>query len=205
MIERAEDTIDRVLSNMPGWCTPEKGKRLAALAMQVALDKTPCCVELGVFGGRSLVSIALGLAEMGRGHVDGIDPYTRNASLEGTNAPENDAWWGALDYEDIARSAQESIYRLGVYRQAHLIRMRSLEVAGYYHEIDLLHQDSNHSEEISCEEVRLWAPKMTAGGIWIFDDTNWPTTQKAQRELEALGFKPLEYHETWRVFQKGAS
>jgi hypothetical protein len=82
--------------------------------------------------------------------------------------------------------------------------MRSREVAGFYGDgtVNVLHQDSNHSEEITCEEVELWASKIRLGGYWIFDDTNWATTQKAQKNLELLGFLMIEDHKTWKVYRK---
>lgn len=202
MDHSVNEIIERELPAMPGWCTPEKGKRLAELAEGAHL-----CVELGVFGGRSLVAMALGLRTPWNTnaltcHVDGIDPYETSAALEGTNDPANDEWWSRLDYESIAKEAQKAICRLGLYRIARLIRMRSKEVVGFYADgsIDVLHQDSNHSEEISHEEVLLWAPKICSGGFWILDDADWETTKKAQRELEQLGFELLEDHKSWRVY-----
>jgi len=196
-----EQIIERELPRMPGWCTPEKGKRMAALARGTTL-----CVELGVFGGRSLVSIALALRDEQAPctRVDGIDPFTATAALEGTNDPANDQWWSKLDYDAIARTAQEALYRLELLPYAHLIRMCSRDVVGFYGDgtIDLLHQDSNHSEEVSCEEVAFWSPKLRSGGYWIFDDTDWPSTKKAQSALEELGFKELEDHGGWKVYRK---
>lgn len=194
-----EEIIDRELPKLPGWCTPEKGRRMAELARGASL-----CVELGVFGGRALVAMALSLAEQGFGLVDGIDPFTPGAALEGTNAKENDTWWSNLDYEAVAYAAQAGLCRLGLYRHSRLVRMRSSEVVGYYDDetVDVLHLDANHSEETSCEDVALWAPKIRPGGYWIFDDTDWVSTRKAQRELMALGFDRIEDHETWVVFQR---
>jgi hypothetical protein len=162
------------------------------------------CVELGVFGGRSLISIALGLARSGFGRVDGIDPFAAAAALEGTNDPANSAWWSNLDYEAVSRSAQEAIYRLKLMPYAHLVRMYSRDVAAFYDDasVSLLHQDSNHSAEISCEEVALWTPKIRPGGYWILDDANWASTQKAQREIETRGFVVIEDHESWKVYRK---
>jgi hypothetical protein len=197
-----EAIIDRELPGMHGWCTIEKAHRLAALARDQDL-----CVELGVFGGRSLAAIALGVRD-GRsefGRVDGIDPFTPTAALEGKNDPENDKWWGQrVDYEAVARSAQEALYRLDLVGYARLIRMRSVDVVGFYGDgtIDLLHQDSNHSEEVSCNEVELWAPKVRAGGYWVADDADWPTTQKAQADLIRLGFETVEDHKNWKVYRK---
>ena len=194
-----EAIIERELPEMPGWCGVEKGKRMAELSYEAAL-----CVELGVFGGRGLVAMSLALADQGFGRADGIDPYEARASLEGTNAPENDAWWGGLDYEAIARVAQMKICALGLFHHTRLVRVPSREVVAYYvnESIDVFHLDANHSEETSREDVALWAPKIKPGGYWVFDDTDWSTTQKAQQDLEALGFKMLEDHVQWKVYRK---
>jgi hypothetical protein len=195
-----EAIIERELPGLPGWCTPKKGKRIAELARDAHL-----IVELGVFGGRSLVAMALALRDSSNdfSRVDGIDPYTPAAALEGTNDPANSAWWSALDYEAVARAAQEALYRLELMPYARLVRMLSREVVGFYADgtLDLLHQDANHAEETTCEEVALWVPKIRPGGYWIFDDTNWESTRKAQRELAALGFRELEDHGGWKIYQ----
>jgi len=198
-LKALDATVDAEIPNIPGWCTPEKAKKMARLAFE-----SPLCIELGVFGGRGLVAIALGLREKGIGRVDGIDPFTAAAALEGTNDPANDEWWAKLDYESIARVAQKKLYELDLVHYAHLIRMASHEVADYYKDgtVDLLHQDSNHSEEISCKEVELWVPKIRSRGYWVFDDTDWPTTLLAQKILAASGFEMIEDHETWKVFRK---
>jgi hypothetical protein len=194
-----EAIIEGELPELPGWCSIEKAKRMAYLSHGAAL-----CVELGVFGARGLVAISLALKDQGFGRADGIDPYTPAAALEGTNDPKNDTWWSDLDYEAVARAAQEALYKLGLVPYARLVRMRSLDVVDFYGDgtIDLIHQDSNHSEKISTEEVARWAPKIRSGGWWVFDDTDWVSTQKAQRDLVALGFKEIEDHGTWKVYRK---
>lgn len=194
-----EAIIDRELSptGLPGWCTPEKGRRLAELARGASL-----CVELGVFGARSLVAIALGLRAHGSGRVDGIDPYTPDAALEGKNDPANDKWWSELDYESIAREAQTACYRLGLAQYTRIVRMHSRAMVEFYADrsIDLLHVDSNHSQEVSLWEVEHWASKVRSGGYWIADDVDWPTLAAAQNRLIELGFKVIEHHGTWAVY-----
>jgi methyltransferase family protein len=191
--------IDQAFERIPGWCPPEKGKRLAALAYGSEL-----CVELGVFGGRGLVAMALALKDQQFGRADGIDPFTAAAALEGTNDPVNDEWWGRLDYDAVAKSAQTTLYRMDLVPYAHLIRLPSRDVAEFYSDgsVDLLHQDSNHSEEVSCEEVTLWTPKIKVGGHWVFDDTDWTSTRKAQGMLAGLGFKEIEDRKSWKVYRR---
>ena len=72
-----------------------------------------------------------------------------------------------------------------------LIRCKSEDAACQFtsQSISLLHQDSNHSEEVSCQEVSLWFDKVKIGGYWVFDDTNWSSTMKAQMLLLEKGYK----------------
>ncbi len=202
-----DDLIEKLLPTLPGWCTIEKGKRLAKLA---ADSRTKLCVELGVFGGRSLVSIAVGLARNGFGRVDGIDPYTVSASLEGSNDPTNDAWWAKVDYEDVFRQAKAALEENDLSKYARIVRVGSLNAADQYEDesVDLLHADSNHSEEVSVAEVYAWTRKIRLNGFWIADDSNWPTLRRAQELLEANGFARVEtYGQTatasaWCIFRK---
>ncbi len=194
--------IDRVLPALPGWCTPAKGRRLADLVIEA---RAQLCVELGVFGGRSLVAMALGLAHQGSGRVDGIDPYTVQAALEGSNAPANDEWWSTLDYGQILAAAHKGISDSALMAHARIVIARSQDVVGSYTpgSIDVLHQDSNHSEEVSTAEVRAWLPLVRSGGFWVIDDIDWPTTEQAQRLLAASGCERVETHGSWAIYRKG--
>lgn len=197
----AKELIEKELPSLHGWCSVPKGIRIAELARGASL-----CVELGVFAGRSLICMALTLRDQGFGRADGIDPYTVDATLEGVNAAANDEYWSNLDLGEIARTAQLTLERLGLTPWAKIIWERSQDAVARYDDetVDLLHMDSNHSEEVTCAEVTLWTPKIRPGGYLVFDDTDWPTTQRAQRELEALGFEMIEDHVSWRVYVKGA-
>lgn len=194
-----EKTLESTQS-LPGWMSVEKGRRMVELARGASL-----CVELGVFGARGLCAMALALADQGFGRADGIDPYTPAAALEGVNAKENDEWWSKLDYESVAQAAQIGIGELGLYSYARLVRLTSRQAVVFYDDetVDVLHLDANHSEETSCEDVALWAPKIRRGGYLIFDDTNWESTKRAQHELVGLGFEEIEDHGgTWKAYVK---
>jgi predicted O-methyltransferase YrrM len=197
-LQETEAVVEEIIPRLPGWCTTEKGKRMAALAYGSEL-----CVELGVFGGRSLMAIAAALNDQGFGRVDGIDPYTKEAALEGVNDQANDEWWSSLPYEEIAQRTEQVFTYLSSVGRVRLIRKRSADAVGDYEDrsIDLLHQDSNHSELVSCQEVDLWMPKMKPGSLWVFDDTNWPTTQAAQGMLCVRGYVLAEDYGAWRVFR----
>jgi hypothetical protein len=196
--ESVEAAVGTELSRLPGWCTVAKGKRLAVLARGTAL-----CVELGVYGGRSLVAIGLALLDQGSGRIDGIDPYDVDAALEGVNGPAVDEIWRFTAFGTVEGAARDAVQRLALSERVSFVRARSLDaVLGYADgSVDLLHQDSNHSELVSCSEVTAWAPKLRPGGTWVFDDSNWATTQSAQRMLIERGFTEQEDHHLWKVFR----
>ena len=190
------------IQSLPGWCTEQKARRLVELIVN---EKPKVCVELGVFGGRSLLPIALALQFNGEGHIDGFDPYTKEAALEGMNDAANTTYWSRMPYAEIHKTAVNALTIEGVQDFAKITKVKSCDVVNTYADgtIDFLHQDSNHSEEISVSEVRAWLPKLRTGGLWVFDDTDWVTTQTAQFLLREAGCIKVEDYRHWAVYRKG--
>ena len=185
---------------MDGWCTVEKARRL----VQLCAESCPRLgVELGVFGGRSLLAMALGCAVAGRGRVEGIDPYTADAALESEVDPRHIEYWCGIDYEKILRDANAVLSKYGVGDYASILRVKSLDRVPQYvdESIDCLHQDSNHSVSVSCAEIDAFIPKMVPGGIWVMDDIDWPSTVKAQQKLLKLGAQLVETYGKWGVYR----
>jgi hypothetical protein len=207
------ETVDRLIAeafpNIPGWCSIAKGQRMARLVVEAGARSSYypsiTCVELGVFGGRGMLALGLAVKHCRlQGTVDGIDPFTKDASLEGKNTSENDNWWSKLDYEAIYNGAKGLIAQHGLDAIVRLLRQRSQDAARAYgiKTIDVLHQDANHSETTSCLETALYAPAMQPGGFWVADDTNWPTTQRAHALLvERHGFVKVEDYDSWAVYR----
>jgi predicted O-methyltransferase YrrM len=184
--------------NIHGWCTREKATKMMDIVSKL---KPSLCVELGVFGGRSL--LAIGLAAK-NARIVGIDAWSIPAALEGTNSPENEKWWSKIDYESMYVYTDKLLKSNGL--SVELWRNKSNEVSQKFEDesIDFLHQDSNHSEEITCEEVELYWNKVKKEGIWVFDDINWSTTEKAQALLLEKGYKEIyaSKNREWAVFRR---
>lgn len=200
-------TIDRELPKMQGWCSPEKAKRMARLVVEARGVR---CVELGIFGGRSLAALALPQRlVLGEGVTDGIDPFTKSAALEGVNDVENDKWWSKIDYEQILTGARDALAHMQLGAHARIYRERSQDAAPRYPDdsIDVLHVDSNHSVEVSCQEVSLWHAKVRPGGFWIADDIRWSTMLLSQERLQKEhGYVLVQEYvtkaESWRIYQR---
>lgn len=194
--------IQTTVPKLHGWCTVEKASHLYNLVLE---HEAPLCVELGVFAGRSLVAIALG-AKAKNGTAVGIDAWSKEACEQGVNDIANTEWWNNIDYDFFYNYTTKVMSDAGVSATTSLIRSKSSDVSNYYtsNSISVLHQDSNHSEEVTVEEVNLWYDKLKIGGYWIFDDTDWPTTQTAQGLLLEKGYELIftEKDGKYKVFKR---
>jgi cephalosporin hydroxylase len=166
---------------LEGWTTPARGMEMAELVLRT---RPNTIVQIGVFGGRSLIAQAMALRHNGKGKIYGIDPWKVDAALEGEN-PDNKSWWSKVDLEAIHRGAMRAIWEYGLDDWVVILRARSEHsVKLFAGGIDILEIDGNHSEVASCRDVNLYAPMLNQGAYVHFDDADWPSTQKALELLE---------------------
>lgn len=166
---------ERIVAALPtlhGWCSPEKARKLASY---VRAEKPEVVVEIGVFGGSSLIPQVLALEFNKAGMAYGIDPWSREAALEEMVSPENRKWWSEVDIESIYRHCQNALERFGVENRCELIRDKAENVVERFADesIGLLHIDGNHSEALSYKDATLYLPKVKPGGVVFFDDIWW--------------------------------
>jgi cephalosporin hydroxylase len=199
--ENLEKFLPANYTSIHGWCTTEKAKKL----MELVIECNPVLsVELGVFGGRSLLPIALMSKQLNpNSKVIGIDAWSLTQAIEGNNETSNNTWWSNINYTEIFNYTKDLMVKNNVNDIVELWKESSKNAAIKFEDesIDILHQDSNHSEEVTCAEVELYWNKVRERGYWIFDDTNWPTTQKAQDLLLSRGY--IEYYNhnnEWKVY-----
>lgn len=186
--------IHNVLPHMEGWCTPAKAE---ALAQAVLEAKPVIVVEIGVFAGKSLIALALACHANNHGRVIGIDPWDRDASIQGFSPSDpNHVWWrDVVNHSYIMGQCESFVKQLGVRDRVILCRGTSehslpgfliaQELLGCPF-IDFLHIDGNHSEVCSTFDVQSYVPLVRPGGVIVFDDVNWATTSKAQVLLADL-------------------
>lgn len=177
--------IDQAIASMPyGWCTREKATAMA----KSILDRRPhICVEIGVYGGKSLIPCAMALAELSAGHILGIDPWMPDAAAEGESEKANEDWWrfrSALDQAEA--QARNSIVHFGLEHVCNVVKDRGERVVQRFADgsVDFIHIDGNHTELASVRDVTGWLPKMSKGGLIWFDDINWETTKRAIAMLD---------------------
>jgi predicted O-methyltransferase YrrM len=199
MTPENETTLQR-LSTLHGWCTIEKASAMAEL---VLTEKPALCVEIGVFGGRSLIAQALALCHNDSGVIYGIDPWDTASTIEGEHAPKSSAWWSNVNMPMIHAHCMKAIGDFGVWKPTRIIAARAERVAGVFTDqsIDILHIDGNHSELASVRDLDTYWPKVRpAGWIW-FDDTDWRTTAKAVHWLNENA-ETIKDVKTCRLYRK---
>lgn len=209
--EKLRQEITNHLAELPhGWCRVEKAFRLAEIIIENKLENV---IEVGIFGGRSIVPMALAVREQGKGCVFGLDPWDNKYALEGDNGKVQEEWWANLDMEAIRESFETHAQKHRLWEWLKWSRIGSVEMSGLWKDewADLVHLDADHSEETSIRDVWLWVPKVKPGKFFIMDDTNWPTQQKAIELLTTeLGLKFIETHsyedgQAWSLYQKPQS
>ena len=153
-----------------GWCPEDKAEYLCNLIETHKLDRI---LEIGVFAGKSFLPMAHTAQRYG-GKAIGIEPFDVGPTQEGINPVSNDEWWGKIDYQELEQGVEDSIKRYGLEGIITLLKMTSKqaleELSG---EFGLIHQDSNHSEEVSFWETTNYAPLVAAGGFYVLDDIDW--------------------------------
>jgi len=186
------------MDELEGWCSKEKASVLIDFVLMI---KPKIAVEIGVYGGKSLVPIAYALQESG-GKIYGIDPWSAGESAIGMDGVNLD-FWGNLDHEAIYSHLVKKIKKFGLESTVSLIRKTS-ESAAPIQNIDMIHIDGNHSEETSLIDVTKWVPLVRSGGIIIFDDVNWVTTNAATKWLDenCIKFATFEGDNIWGVWVK---
>src|SRR5690349_5762507 len=180
--------IARVQPSLKGWCRSDKAITLASI---VCALRPLVSVEIGVYGGSSLIPTAMAHKHVGVGMVYGIDPWDRDAAVEAQTTPEDKEWWYNERLDLRYQEVNDAILALGLQDFVTLIRKRSIhaEVPG---RISLLHVDGGHNDMAVTDVVRF-APQVEIGGFCICDDLNWKgggVTRAVQRLLQ-LGFKQL--------------
>lgn len=167
-----------MMDQLEGWCSKLKASMLMDL---IFTYKPKVVVEVGVFGGKSFIPMAQALGLTG-GMIYGIDPWKNAESAVGME-DENFEYWEKLDHEMILNGFLKKINEFKLENQISIIRATSAD-AEPIQNIDLIHIDGNHSEETSYFDVLKWVPLVRSGGIIIFDDLDWDTTQKAVAWLD---------------------
>jgi predicted GH43/DUF377 family glycosyl hydrolase len=191
-----------VWNSINGWSTDSKRRYLESYG---ASNRLLLAVEIGVWHGRVLAHLGALLAELRE--LDGlerlavgIDPYEHAEQVQGCTDPAHVDWSVEVDWEQAHLMALANVRR-HCPRSAVLWRMTSKQAASILPaRIDLLHIDGCHSEQRSVEDVSLYLPLMSAGGVVILDDVDWSSVSRA-RQLLIDRCELMHDGGTWQAFR----
>lgn len=178
--------IENYLPLIQGWCSADKAKKFAEI---IVATKPDLCVEIGVFGGSSLIPQALALKQNNKGIIIGIDPWKTEDALEEMIHEDHREWWAKLNIEDVFKHATENLTKFKVANFCKLIRDKAENVVNQFADesIDVLHIDGNHSEVLSYKDATLYLPKVKIGGYIFFDDIWWTEVGNHVTTRKAIG------------------
>jgi len=167
-----------------GWCSQDKAGVLIDLILK---NKPKVILEIGVWGGKSLIPMACALRANRDGIIYGIDPWETKASLQGLTNEANKGFWGWVDHTAVMQGLIDRIeeFDLGAYIE--LIRDTS-ENADPIYNIDILHIDGNHSDETSFIDATKWVPLVKPGGLIIYDDITWSENGVSASQARAVAW-----------------
>jgi len=201
-----QQQILKATHDLHGWCSNEKSLALSNLVLAL---RPQTIVEIGVWGGKSLIPMAMTAQSISNPsyhpRIIAIDPWAAAESVKGQG--EKDAnWWG----KEIGQQHHEMVYQkfigklqeLGLRELVQVVRLASNEYQPRQ-PIELLHLDGNHGPQ-AFTDIRNYGPFIPVGGICVLDDLNWDggAVGKAAEWLKQNGFLELHPLGTGAVYQK---
>lgn len=176
LIEAAERQLE-------GWCYREKSLFIARLVLE---ERPLVCVEVGVYGGRSLIPCAAALRHLGQGRIWGVEGWSGTLAVRDPGTKDNDDWWAGLDFAPIKRGFLRFLAEHDLVREVGILEAPSTEVATLFPSIDYLHIDGSHARLAAAEDVLRYGRRVRPGGIILFDDAQWKTTTAARELLDEM-------------------
>jgi hypothetical protein len=155
-----EAAMGAAIDGIVGYASPRE-----AMALYGAVVNAPAgadgavVVEIGAYGGRSTIPLALGVQERGRGYVVTIDPMPQ------PSMPAN-----------LARAGVSPVVRhVGMGSHAARVALGDLDVS-------VLYVDGSHAYEDVQADAQDWLPLVRNGGVAAFNDPSWPGVYRVLRE-----------------------
>jgi FkbM family methyltransferase len=178
--------IIAALRAIEGWCTPRKAVWLAGL---IAENRCSRVLEVGIYGGRSLIPMALAVREHAPdGRVYGVESWSSDAAEETATDAVGDVWWRNVELEAVKARFLRNLLDNELAGIVNILEMssdealRCLAAIGPF-ELDLIHVNGSRAEAQALHGVRSWSGLLRPGGILVLDGIAWPSMQEARAYL----------------------
>ena len=172
------DTIVH-MEKLEGWCSREKATSIMDVIYE---NKCQNCIEVGVFGGKSLLPIARALQYNGAGKVSAVDAWDTNVAIQGLSASDpNYLWWQKVNLKDLYLQTIKMLQKNRATRFCVLVKKSSKEASTMFLDetVDFIHLDGNHTEELAFQDVVDYFPKVKDGGYILLSDPTWYSMKRS--------------------------
>ena len=170
-----------------GWCSLDKAGCIIDCIDEIfSTVDDPTCVEIGVFGGKSVIPTVLELKRMKSGKLYAIDPWSNGEATKGYEDANYD-FWSKVDMDKIYNIFITLLEENDCKEYVEIIRKPSDE-APHIFNIDFLYIDGQHTDQ-AIRDATKYATQVKLGGYCIADDIDWGEVSKVPSVLESMGFE----------------
>lgn len=185
-----------------GWCSLDKSGAFVDYIDDVCSRvENPVCVEIGVFGGKSVLPVALELKRHNKGKLYAIDPWTSEEAGKGyENLGEQYTYWTNVDLQKMYEFFMNLLKEYDVENYVDVIKTTS-DDAPIIEDIDFLYIDGQHTDQ-AHRDVMKFATRVKLDGYCVVDDVSWGEVKDVPNMLDALGFTHIHYLDTAYVYKR---
>lgn len=183
-----------------GWCSLDKaGCIIDCIDDIFTRVDDPICVEIGVYGGKSVIPVALELKRMNSGKLYAIDPWDNVEATKGYDG-NNYEFWTKVNMPRIHEVFITLLEENDCSEYVEIIRKASDDAPVIY-DIDFLYIDGQHTVQ-AIRDVEKYARQVKLGGYCIADDINWGDVSLVPDALKAIGFEEQRWIDGAIIFRR---
>lgn len=162
--------MNKIIESLPGWCSAAKANFLTDW---VRTHQPMVIVEIGIYGGRSLLPMAV-VGQTYGAKVVGIDVWEVGPCLEGMVDLPNIDWWRSHSQLGLVHAAcKGAINALGLTNVELWVGTSDTYAKSFNEkEIGVLSIDGNHGPQAVTDAINYYR-FVAAGGLIAMDDTDW--------------------------------
>lgn len=185
-----------------GWCSLDKAGSFIDYIDDICNRvENPVCVEVGVFGGKSVLPVALELKRHNKGKLYAIDPWTNLEASKGyEDLGQEYNYWANVNLQYMYEFFINLMKEHDVEKFVEVIKTTS-DDAPVIEDIDFLYIDGQHTDQ-AHRDVLKFATRVKLGGYCVADDVAWGEVKHVPNMLEALGFMHVHYLDTAYVYKR---
>lgn len=163
-----------------GWASSE---RIAQYKNFISHIKNGKIVEIGVYGGDSLLSV-LDLCYENKNKIIGIDPWEKNSLANGQPLTENTTPKLSEFHYNMKKNRinlENILSEVDTDNRVELMFDFSSNISALFEDnsVDMVYIDGAHDYASVLKDLECWHSKVKEGGILWGDDYNWPSVRKA--------------------------